>query len=316
MIRAFLRLTCLLLAFAALPAAAQSCTTVVGPTLEFGTQIGLPTPGTAVTVNIEVTCTRQVLNYIRVCVGINAGTGTGSTVGNRLMSITTPVADTVGYGLFQNAAHSIAFGETGTSRRLVLFNPFNNAPQTQTVTVYGLLAAGQTGKSVGDYLSALTVTASAQTFFFLTPPSDCAGGTGVTQTGTFQAHFLLNPACSITAAPLQFGTVTGLTGHDATSNLSVNCTRNGAYSIALDGGTVAGNVVNRQMRLGAGPSTVGYQLYRDSGRTLVWGNTAGQLYTGTGTGNVQSVPVFGRVPVQAAKPAGTYTDTVTATITF
>jgi spore coat protein U-like protein len=31
---------------------------------------------------------------------------------------------------------------------------------------------------------------------------------------------------------------------------------------------------------------------------------------------VQSVPVYGEVPAQADQPEGTYTDTVTATVTF
>jgi spore coat protein U-like protein len=70
------------------------------------------------------------------------------------------------------------------------------------------------------------------------------------------------------------------------------------------------------MRLGAGPSTVGYQLYRDSGRTQVWGDTAGLTYGGTGDGATQSIPVYGRVPAQAPQPSGTYVDTVTATVTF
>lgn len=317
MIRLLLRLSCLfVLAFAALPAAAQTCSLTIDPTLEFGTQVGLPTPGTAVTVDIDVTCNRPLLQGIKVCVGINAGNGTGSMVGNRRMSIATPAADFIGYALFQDPAHSIAFGETSNARAPLEFSTFLTFAQTKTVTVYGRLTAGQTGKSVGNYLSTLSVTATARTYLLLGSAPDCASSTGTSSTGSFQAHLLLNPACSVTAAPLDFGTVGALTGHNATSNIAVTCTRNGPYSIALDGGSVTNTVANRQMRLGAGPNTVGYQLYRDAGRTLVWGNTAGNVVNGTGNGLAQSVPVYGRVPPQAAKPSGTYEDTVTATVTF
>ncbi|WP_227978357.1 Csu type fimbrial protein [Arenimonas daejeonensis] len=254
---------------------------------------------------------------MRVCVGISAGTGTGSTVAGRRMSITTPVADNIGYALYQDPSLATAFGNTGNSRVLVLFNTFLSFTQTKTVSVHGQLTPGQTGHSVGNYLSTLTVSAQAQPYSLFGSPPDCGttGGTTLAPT-TFQAHLLLNPACTVSAAPLDFGTVGALTGHNATSNIAVTCTRSAAYSIALNGGTVTNTVANRQMRLGAGPNTVSYQLYRDAGRTLVWGNTAGNVVGGTGNGLAQSVPVYGRVPPQAAKPTGTYEDTVTATVTY
>jgi spore coat protein U-like protein len=101
---------------------------------------------------------------------------------------------------------------------------------------------------------------------------------------------------------------------DASSNLSVECTLNGAYTVALDGGTITGNVNDRKMELGV--NSIDYQLYRDPARTLVWGNTVGTTVGGTGSGAAQSLAVYGRVPAQGAKPPGTYQDTITATVTF
>jgi len=40
------------------------------------------------------------------------------------------------------------------------------------------------------------------------------------------------------------------------------------------------------------------------------------MVTGTGTGAVQSVPIFGSVPKQTTPSPGDYKDTVTATIYF
>lgn len=301
----------ILLALCAAPAFAQSCSIDIAPTLDFGTQVGLPTSATTVTADIDVTCSGVPSGGARVCVGIGAGTGTGSTVADRRMSITTPTTDSVQYALYQDAALSQPFGFTDDSRGFLFFAQ-NAGAVTKKLRVYGQLTGGQSGKSVGQYTSTLAVAAA---HFSGTKPN-CNGGGPSAGTDTFEARFKLDPSCTITAAPLPFGNVSGLTGHDATTNLAVQCTLNGAWSIALNGGTVTGNTADRQMRLGPGPNTVSYQLYRDSGRTLVWGETAGNIVTGTGNGLSQSVPVYGRVPAQAAKPSGTYKDTVTATVTF
>lgn len=299
------------LALSAAPAVAQTCSIDVVPTLDFGTQVGLPTPGTVVTADIDVTCSGVPSGGARVCVGIGAGTGTGSTVGDRRMSITTPTADSVQYALYQDAALSQPFGFTDDTRAYLLFTQ-NAGAVTKKVTIYGQLTAGQTGRSVGQYTSTLAVAAA---HFSGTKPN-CNGGGPSAGTDTFEARFKLDPSCSITAAPLPFGNVVGLTGHDAATNLAVQCTLNGAWSIALNGGSVTGTVSDRRMQRGSGTETVSYQLYRDSGRTLVWGETAGTTVTGTGDGGVQSVPVYGRVPVQTEQPSGTYSDTVTATVTY
>jgi len=65
-----------------------------------------------------------------------------------------------------------------------------------------------------------------------------------------------------------------------------------------------------------GANSVAYQLYRDSGRTQVWGNTVGtDTVAGTGTGSAQPLTVYAIVPAQTTPPAGTYTDTVVVSVT-
>jgi spore coat protein U-like protein len=66
-----------------------------------------------------------------------------------------------------------------------------------------------------------------------------------------------------------------------------------------------------------GTNTVGYQLYRDTGRTQVWGTTIGtDTVAGTGNGTSQAITVYGRVPPQTTPPAATYNDTVNVTVTY
>jgi spore coat protein U-like protein len=60
-----------------------------------------------------------------------------------------------------------------------------------------------------------------------------------------------------------------------------------------------------------------YELYRDSARSQRWGNTPGtDSSDDTGSGSAQTATVYGRVPAQAVTAAGTYSDTVTVTLTF
>ena len=50
----------------------------------------------------------------------------------------------------------------------------------------------------------------------------------------------------------------------------------------------------------------------------MWGDgTAGCVQAGDGTGAAQALTVYGKVDAQASTPAaGTYTDTITVTVTY
>jgi spore coat protein U-like protein len=126
--------------------------------------------------------------------------------------------------------------------------------------------------------------------------------------------------CTIAAQDLAFGVVDAnpAANVDAQSNVSVTCTLGTAYTIALDKGlSPTGTVAMRQMRNGT--NTLNYTLYTTSARTSVWGDGTLSTVTaaGTGTGNGQTLTVYGRVPSgQSNLAAGNFSDTVTATITY
>ncbi len=73
---------------------------------------------------------------------------------------------------------------------------------------------------------------------------------------------------------------------------------------------------NRGYKLQLAQNGAGSANNRDAGRTAPWFTDAGNVATGSGTGNGQSLTVYGRVPVQTTPVAGTYTDTVVVTITY
>lgn len=119
-----------------------------------------------------------------------------------------------------------------------------------------------------------------------------------------------------------FGTLDGL----FSSNLSVSngsivaiCTSGATYSIALG---VGNNLSSGNRRMANGSNFITYQIYSDSGETTLWGDgTAGIGSTRTGlsgTGTNQTYTVYARIPTtpQTPVPSGSYTDTVTITITF
>lgn len=138
-----------------------------------------------------------------------------------------------------------------------------------------------------------------------------------TVTDNMPVTITIQNACDISTAPttLDFGTQGVLnTNFDSTSTITVTCTTDAAYDIGLGGGG-SGDINARVMVNGA--EDVGYQLYWETGRTTVWGDTVGtDTFASTGTGTAQAFTVYGRVPTQATPPAGVYNDSVLVTVTY
>lgn len=135
-----------------------------------------------------------------------------------------------------------------------------------------------------------------------------------TATGTVEVSLNVSSACSVTAQPLSFGSVTALDANiDASSPTTVKCTPNAAYTVNVGYGANAGATTQRKLKSAAG-DVVNYELYSDASRTTAWTPTAG--VTGTGNGSDQAMTIYGRVPTQTAVPAGSYTDSVVVTVTY
>jgi outer membrane usher protein len=153
----------------------------------------------------------------------------------------------------------------------------------------------------------------------------CFAGSAIaagSDTTTFNVKLTITSTCDIhttAATDVDFGSVASTAVNtDAQGALKVNCTPQTAYTIALDNGQNGTDANTRKMKNGA--NLVPYQLYRNAARTAsdVWGSTTGaggNVYSGSGTGANQNVPVYGRVP-SANFPALSYTDVVTATVTY
>ena len=130
---------------------------------------------------------------------------------------------------------------------------------------------------------------------------------------TFSVTASVAATCSISASTLAFGAYTGVV-NNATTTLSVYCTNTTPYNVGLDAGLSGGTVTTRAMKSGA--NTLAYWLYSDTNRTVNWGNTTGSWVGGTGTGSAQTLTVYGQIPAGEPMFIGSYSDTITATVTY
>jgi len=135
--------------------------------------------------------------------------------------------------------------------------------------------------------------------------------------------------CQLNTTPtMDFGTISDINtasqNYDATSAISSVCNINTPYTLYLSSGnnSLAGN-----RRMANGGAYIPYQLYKSppGPSAEVWDETGGVSTLGgsggvslTGTGNIQTTTVYGRIAKGTAIPGttGTYTDTVIVTLTY
>jgi len=149
-----------------------------------------------------------------------------------------------------------------------------------------------------------------------------SNGYAATETASLAVSASITNACTISTTPLAFGLYVSGPGNvakDGTGTVTTTCTTGASNTVTLgQGANIAGGSTDavplRQMA--DGTNRLAYSLYQDAGRTTVWGNTTPTGVTGTGTGSAVQLTVFGQIPAGQSKPAGTYADTVVATVTF
>lgn len=133
-------------------------------------------------------------------------------------------------------------------------------------------------------------------------------------TDDFTVQIVIEAGCAVFAGnTLDFGTAAALFENvDATTTFTVQCTDDLPYHIALDlEGTETATT-----RLMNGPGgTIAYELHKDTAAGQLWA-VGGADFDATADGTVQTYTVFGRVLPQPTPAIGTYTDTVTVTVTF
>lgn len=290
MMRCLMIVAFFLLTGAVKPAVAASCSAYASG-IVFGNYSGSTVD---VTATITVSCDTVGTAYQ---IGLNAGNAPGATLTNRMMFGGNGGTNTLGYQLFSNASHTINWGNTSGTGWVTGTGGAASVPQQYTI--YAQMPANENSPQ-GSYTD--TITASIT-------------GSFPTATAQFSVTATFASSCTITANPLNFGTYTG-TLISSTSTIAVTCANGSAYNVGLNAGTAAGATVTTRQMLN-GSKTLNYSLFSDSGRTKNWGNTVGtDTVAGTGSGVQQFLTVYGQIPAGQKPVPGSYTDTITATLTY
>ncbi|MFM0045058.1 Csu type fimbrial protein [Paraburkholderia sediminicola] len=312
-----LLMLCALLGVLPQRASAQTCSASPSA-LSFGNVSPIGLSAVAATGTISISCTWPAVTLtpsVQVCLNMGGTTPRYLAIGSNQLQ----------YNLYQDAAHSLAWGSTalGTTPISVTLNkPLTGNTATTSVNFYGQITASQptvptSGNANTVYSQTLSQTSLNYGFFLLLAPG-CAALTTSGGSFGFTASATVVNNCLISATNVAF-TSTGVLSSalNATGAITARCTNGDAFEIALSSGS-SGNVAARQMQRSGGGGAVNYQLYTDTAHTIAWGDgTAGtSMATGTGSGNAVSITVYGRVPAQTTPMPGSYSDTITATISY
>jgi spore coat protein U-like protein len=146
-----------------------------------------------------------------------------------------------------------------------------------------------------------------------------------TQTANLAVNATVTANCTISTAAVAFGSydpvvANATTALNGTGSVTVTCTSGDAANVTLGQGADAATGSTdaaplRQMK-DSGSDVLAYSLYSDGARSTVWGNTTATGVSDTGNGTAQTLTVYGSVAAGQNVPAGTYSDTVVATVTF
>lgn len=148
----------------------------------------------------------------------------------------------------------------------------------------------------------------------------------VDKTATIGLNVKVLPACQagstsgsgLSFGILDFGTHLRLdslitrVGQPGAGALRINCQQSIPYRVLINAG-YSGAVNNRQM-VGPGSAVLAYNLYTAADYATVWDNSTG--VSAIGNGQDQWLPIYARVPAQSAPPPGSYSDTLTVTVSW
>lgn len=290
-----------------------------------------------ITATINYTCNISGLlgglygSNIQMCFSIGSGTsGTGALALRQMAN----GGNTMSFNIYKDATYSQIWGtrSDGTygAVTIALSVPatvLGSGSASGFLTVYSRVPGMQTTLVPGSYNNNFSGSNTELAYQYnegllgltSTPASCSSGGTGGgNSTFAFTTNATVTKQCNptFTVNDVDFGSRGSLSATiDTSATMSPQCTNTTPYQIGLNNGINVSGTARRMKS--SGGAYVGYELYRDSGRTQRWGNTLGSdTVSATGNGSAQSVTIYGRVAPQSTPAAGGYSDTVTVTITY
>lgn len=259
--------------------------------------------------------------YYTLC--LFAGEGTAPATGLVPRRLTNYNNGYLNYNLYSNPARTNIIGPppTGGGYPVYTWNvlvPGAWQQPTFTIPIYTRLNSIPAGTESGAYQAQLANNQIRYSWSNTGYPSSCLSG----NIGVSNLYIGVNATspsgCSMnitSASNMDFGTTSSLNKEvNSSSAIQLECPSNTQWQLALNNGL---NAVGTTRRMRNQSNYVRYELYQDSARTKRWGNTANSdTYTGNGGAATIVVPVYGRVPTQSNVPAGSYSDTITVTLSY
>lgn len=150
--------------------------------------------------------------------------------------------------------------------------------------------------------------------------SNACGSGQACATGQLNVTATVLKSCELATTPVAFGAITpsqaGVT--DAAGSVAVVCTKTTPYTVALSTGAHSNTYSKRNMIGASAPDGLAYNLYKDAGRSTVWGDGTGgsALVAGVGNSVHQTYPVYGRLNKNQFVTPGAYSDVVTVTVCY
>ena len=163
--------------------------------------------------------------------------------------------------------------------------------------------------------------AAAVSGIALVAASYSATASAATATSNLNVSATVTNNCTISTVALAFGSYDPVVAHasanlDGTGTVVVACTKGAVATVGLGLGSNASGTTRRMTN--GSSEFLTYELYQDAGRTTVWGNSGAGLYSpGAAPSKVaRNFTVYGRVVADQDVAAGSYNDTVVATVNF
>lgn len=121
-------------------------------------------------------------------------------------------------------------------------------------------------------------------------------------------------SCTARAVNVAFGDydVFTTTGTSSTGSVTVSCQGNASYTITLSAGS--GTFASRVMA--SGSHKLDYNLFTDTTHLTIWGDGTSGTRIVSGNGKGATYTVYGLIPALQNVPAGSYSDTITVTVTY
>ncbi len=190
------------------------------------------------------------------------------------------------------------------------------------------LSQSLTQSLIKKYLTAMSRLSSRSLLLTAAVSGLALGGTlwvkpalAGTATGNITLSASVPASCTIQTAPVDFNAYNSTNGSTLASGaMYVTCTNGAPVTITVNQGANPGNGSTdaapvRRLSNGSG-SFLAYQLFQDSDKTQIWGNTSGTGQTFTGTGSPEGFTFYGTIYPQQTPSAGNHTDTVVATVSY